>query len=103
MDRLHTHSVSIGLEVAGEFENFCKAEGIQICPILSETMAAFTERTTRYLQTIFCLYMDDYENKYIHKLSQLVTTLTSRKHHTLDLITKNFNKSDLCPFCTTNH
>ena len=32
-------------EFAGEFEKLCKAEGIQIYSTMSETKAAFAERT----------------------------------------------------------
>ena len=36
-----------GTEFAGEFKNLCKAEGIQIYSTMSETKAAFAERTIR--------------------------------------------------------
>ena len=41
--------------------------------------AAFAEGTIRSLKNILHRNMDDYGYKYIHKLSQLVRTLTSRK------------------------
>ena len=36
-----------GTELAGEFKKLCKAEGIQIYSTMSETKAAFAERTIR--------------------------------------------------------
>ena len=45
--------VDKGTEFAGEFEKLCKAEGIQIYSTMSETKAAFSERTIRSLKNIF--------------------------------------------------
>ena len=61
---------------------------------MSETKAAFAERTTRSLQKIFYRYMEDNGYKYIHKLIQLVTTLNSRRKCSIDLIPKNLKNSD---------
>ena len=44
--------VDKGTEFAGEFEKLCKAEGIQIYSTMSETKAAFAERTIRSLKNI---------------------------------------------------
>ena len=38
-------SLDKGTEFAGEFEELCKAKGIQIHSTMSETIAAFAERT----------------------------------------------------------
>ena len=46
---------------------------------MSETKAAFAERTIRSLKKINYSYMEAYGHKYIHKLSQFVTTVNSRK------------------------
>ena len=46
-------------EVAGEFKKLCKAEGIQIHSTMSETKAAFAERTIRSLKNILYRYMED--------------------------------------------
>ena len=78
------------MEDAGEFETFCKADGIQIYSTLSETKAAFAECTTRSLKNILYPYMEDYGYKYFQKLSQVVTTLNSRN---LCLIPKNVKTS----------
>ena len=46
---------------------------------MSETMAAFAERTIRSLKNILYRYMEDNGYKYIQKLTLFVTTLNSRK------------------------
>ena len=61
--------VDMGTEFAGEFKKLCKAEGIQIYSTMSETKAAFAERTIRSLKNILYRYMDDNGDKYIHKLT----------------------------------
>ena len=69
--------VQKGTECAGEFEKFCKAEGIKTYLTRSEAKAAFAESTIRSLKNIFYRYMEDFGYKYIHKLSQFVTILYS--------------------------
>ena len=69
--------VDRGTEFAGEFKKLCKAEGIQIYSTMSETKAAFAERTIRSLKNKHYRYMEDNGYKCIHKLSQVVTTLNS--------------------------
>ena len=81
--------VEEGTEFAGEFKKICKAEGIQIYSTMSETKAAFAERTIRSLKNILYRYMEDNGDKYIHKLTQFVTTLNSRRNCSIDLIPKN--------------
>ena len=51
--------VEKGTEFAGELKNLCKAEGIQIFSTISETKAAFAERTIRSLKKILHRYMED--------------------------------------------
>ena len=84
----------MGTEFAGEFKKLCKAEGIQFYSTLSETKAAFAERTIRSLKNILYRYMEDNGYKYIHKLNQFVTTLISRRKCSIDLIPKNVRNSD---------
>ena len=86
--------VDKGTELAGEFKKICKAEGIQIYSTMSETKAAFAERTIRSLKKVLYRYMEDNGYKFIHKLTQLVTTLTSRRIRSIDLIPKNVKNSD---------
>ena len=76
------------------FKKICKAEAIQSNFTMNETNAAFAARTIRSLKTTFYLYMEDYGCKYIHKLSQFVTALKSRKFFSIDLIPKNIKNSD---------
>ena len=45
--------VGKGTEFAGAFKKFCTVEGIQIYSTMSETKAAFAERTIRSLKNIF--------------------------------------------------
>ena len=90
-------------EFAGEFKKLCKTEGIQIYSTMSETKAAFAERTIRSLKIIPFRYMEDNGYKYIHKLAQFVTTLNCRRNCLIDLIPKNVKIPTFCPFCTANH
>ena len=70
---------------------------------MSENKAAFAERTIRSLKNILYPYMEDNGDKYIHKLTQFVTTLNSRRNCSIDLIPKNVKNCDFCPFSTANH
>ena len=87
--------VDKGTEFAGEFKKLWKAEGIQIYSTMSETKAAFAERTKRSLKNILNRYMGDNGYKYIHKLTQFVTTLNSLRNSPIDLIPKNVENSDI--------
>ena len=86
--------VDKGTEFAGEFKKLCKAEGIQIYSTMSETKAEFAEHTIQSLKNILYRYMEDKEYKYIHKLTQFVTTLKARGNCSIDLIPKNVKNSD---------
>ena len=54
-NRPKKNRVDKGTEFAGEFKKLCKAEGIQIYSKMSETKAAFAERTIRSLKKNFTL------------------------------------------------
>ena len=71
-----------------------KAEGKQIYSTMSETKAAFAERTIRSLKSVLHRYMEDNEYMYIHKLTQFVTTLNSRRNCSIELIPKNVKNSE---------
>ena len=86
--------VEKGTEFAGDFKKLCKAEGTQIYSTMSETKVAFAERTIRSLKNILYRYMEDNGYKYFHKLTQFVTTLSSRRNCSIDLIPKNIKNSD---------
>ena len=55
-------------EFAGEFKNFCSAEGIEIFSTMKETKAAFAERTIHSSKNFLYRYMEDYGYKNIHKI-----------------------------------
>ena len=86
--------VDKGRDFAGKFKKLCKAEGIQIYSTMSETKAAFAERTIPSLKNILYRYMEDNEYKYNHKMTQFVTTLISRRNCLIDLKPKNVKNSD---------
>ena len=86
--------VDKGTEFAGEYKKLCKAEGIQFYSTMSETNAAFAERTLRSLKNIFYRYMEDNGYEYIHKLTQFVTTINSRRICLIDLVPNNVKNSD---------
>ena len=77
--------VDKGTEFAGAFKKFCAAEGIHVYSNMSETKAAFDERTIRSLKLFLYRYMEDYGYKYVHKLPQLITTLNSRGNSSIDM------------------
>ena len=85
--------VDKGTEFAGQLAKLCKAEGVQIYSTMSDTTIAFAKRRIRSLKNIPYRYMEDYEYKYIHKLSQFVKTLKSTKNCSIDLLPKNVKNS----------
>ena len=77
--------VDKGTEFAGAFKRFCTAEEIQVYSTMSETKAAFAERTLRSLKNILFRYMEDYGYKSIHKPPQFITTINSRRNSWIDM------------------
>ena len=77
--------VDKGTELAGAFKKFCAAERIQVYSTMSETKEAFAERTIRSLKNIFYRYMELFGHKFIHQLSQFITTLNSRRNSSIDM------------------
>ena len=69
---------------------------------MSETKAAFVERTIRSLKIILYRYMEDNGDKYIHNLTQFVTTLNSRRKCSIALIPKNVENSDFLSILYSN-
>ena len=61
---------------------------------MSETKAAFAERTIRSLKNIPYSNMEGNGYKYVHKLTHFVTTLRSRRNFSIDLIPKKVKNSD---------
>ena len=83
-----------GNRICWRAKKLCKTEGIQIYSTMSETKAAFAERTIRSLKNILYCYMEVNGDKYIHKLTQFVTTLNTRRNCSIDLIPKNVRSSE---------
>ena len=81
-------------EIAGEFKKFCSSEGIEIYPRMSETKAAFAERTIRSLKNILYRYMLDYGYKYIHKLPHFNVTMISGNNRRIDMKPDHVQDSD---------
>ena len=52
---------------------------------MSETKAAFAERTIRSLKNILYRYMEDYGYKYIHTLPQFFAKMNSRSNVSIDM------------------
>ena len=81
-------------EFAGAFKKFYAAEGIQVYSTMSDTRAAFAERTIRLLKNILYRYMEDFGYKYVQKLPQFITTLNSRQKSLIDMRPNTVNKWD---------
>ena len=77
--------VENGTEFAGTFKKFSTDQGIQVSSTMSETRAAFAERTIGSLKNIFYRYMEDFGYKYVHKLPQFITTLNCRRNSSIDM------------------
>ena len=82
-------------EFAGAFKTFCAAEGIQVYSTMTETKAAFAERTIRSLKNILYLYMEVFGYKYTHKLPQVITTLNSRRNKSIDMRPNSVKNCDV--------
>ena len=61
---------------------------------MSETKAAFAERTIRSLKNILYPYMEDYGYKYIHKIRQFIATMNSRNNLSIDMKPNHVQNSD---------
>ena len=77
--------VDKGTEFAGALKKFCAAEGIHVYSTMSETKAAFAERTMRSLKNTLYRHMEDFGYKYIHEIPQIITTLNSRRNSSIDM------------------
>ena len=86
--------VDQGTEFSWEFKKFRVAEGIYVYSTMSETKATFAERTIRSLKKILYRYMEEFGYKYIHKLSQFVNILNSRKTRTISMVPNKVKNSD---------
>ena len=77
--------VDKGTEFARVLKKFCAAVGRQVHSTMSETKAAFAERTIRSLKNILYRYLEDFRYKYIHKLPQFITNIYSRRNSSIDM------------------
>ena len=84
-------------DFAGAFKKFRAAEGIQVYSTMIETKAAFAEPTIRSLKKILYRYMEDFGYKYLHKLPQFSTTLSSRSNSSIDMRPKTIKNCDFLP------
>ena len=85
-----------GTEFAGEFKKLCSDEGIEIYSSMSETKAAFAERTIRSLKNILYHYKENYGYKYIHKLPQFIATMNSRNNRTRVEVSEQISAEQRC-------
>ena len=86
--------VDQGTEFAGEFKKFCSAEGLEIYSTISETKAAFAERTIRSLKNILYRYVEDYGYKFIHQLPQFIRAMISGNNRSIDMKPNHVRNSD---------
>ena len=61
---------------------------------MSETKAAFAELTIRSLNNLLYRYMEDFGYKYVHKLTQFITTSNSRRKSSIDMRPNNVKNCD---------
>ena len=87
-----------GTEFAGASKKFCAAEEIQVYSTMSETKAAFAERTIGSLKKILYRYMEGLGYKYIHKLPQFIATLNSRRNSSIDMRPNTVKNCDFMSF-----
>ena len=81
-------------ELPGALNKFCVAEGIQVYSTMSDTKAAYAERTIRSLKNILYRYMEDFGYKYVHKLPQFITVLNSKRNSSIDMRPKTVKNCD---------
>ena len=61
---------------------------------MSETRAAFAERTIRSFKNILYRHMEDYGYRSIQKLLQFIATMNSRKNRSIDIKPNHVKNSD---------
>ena len=69
---------------------------------MSETKAAFTERTIRSLENFLCRYMEDFRYKYTDQLPQFITTLNSRQNSSIDMRPNTVKNCDFMSILYSN-
>ena len=89
--------------MTGAFKKFCAAEGLQVYSTMSETKAAFAERTIRSVKNILYRYMEDFGYKYIHKQPQFITTLSSGRNSSIDMRPNTVKNCDFMSILYIKH
>ena len=69
---------------------------------MTETKAAFAERTIRSLKNVLYRYMEDYGYKYLHTLPQFISTMNSRNNRSLDMKPNHVKNSDFMSILYVN-
>ena len=64
---------------------------------MSETKAAFAERTIRPRKNVLYGYMEDYGYKYYHNIPQFIATMKSRNNRSIDMKPNHVKNSDFMP------
>ena len=95
--------VDKGTQFAGAFKKFGAAKGIQVYSTMSETKAAFAERTIRSLKNNLYRYLQDFRYKYIHKLPQFIATLNSRRNNSIDMRPNAIKNCDFMSILYSKH
>ena len=70
---------------------------------MSETKAAFAERTIRSLKSILYRYMEDNGNQYTHKLPHFITTLNSTRNSSIDMQPNTLKNCDFKSILYSKH
>ena len=67
---------------------------MEVYSTMSETKAAFAERTIRSLKNILYRYMEDYGYKYFLKLPEFIAIMHSRNNRSIDMKPNHVKNSD---------
>ena len=86
--------VDKGTEYGGTFKKFCKENSIEVYSTMSETKAAFAERAIQSLKHIIYRYIEDHDEKFIHKLPQFVSTMICRINRSIEKSPSDVKNTD---------
>ena len=84
-----------GTEYGETFKKFCKEKYIENYSTMSETKAAFEERTIQSLKHINYGYIEDHGEKFFHKLLQFVPKMNFRVHRSIWKSLRDVKNTDL--------
>ena len=83
-----------GYKNGREFKKVCNARRRELYSSISESTAAFVERTSRSSRNVLYSYVEDQKYKCIHKLVQFVTNVDTGRNFSRDLILMIVKNSD---------